>query len=231
MDIEISLPWTPIKALAHLAGVADIRKHLCGVWIDSSADKRIVVATDGTVLGAYITEEPSTDIPPLFIPGHIIKAARSFFVGVTFRKDATGHCMLACAGTHHYWQDEDWKMVDWRRPLPRACTGVAQQFNPTLIGRFEAVRKALGGTAPKNGKPETIGVRVTHNGRESTDPAPGGALVTLRDVPQFVGVMSAARMGQSADPLLGLPTDPPNWTRPRGSSPAPAAAEETCDLA
>ncbi len=221
MSIELSIPWPPVKALAHLAGEKDIRPWIKGVWLDSSGPTLRVMASDGGALGLYETQEPSTTAPPVFLPGHIVKAAKDFGPQATLRIDDTRHAHLESFGTRHYWQDEGLAMPDYRRAFPKTqCSGIAQQFDAELVAKFVKVRKALG-------KPwHAAGVRISHNGRDSTSTESDAALVTLRDVPEFAGLLLCLRQGQMADPFLLVPRDTPPWVFARAEAPA-----EACDLA
>lgn len=213
MTVELTFPWAPVKALAHLANAEDIRPWTRGVWLDSSAPALHVVATNGTVLGVYLTEDGSTHMPPVFIPLHIIKACKGFGPTALVRIDDTGHAMLDSFGTRHYWQDEKLVLVDYRRAFPQgACTGNVQQFNTDELQRFAKVRTALGAKA------SVSPVRISHNARpkEGID----AALVTLADVPRFAGVVMSLR--EKPDQVLA-PTNAPGWVFER--------ADTACDLA
>lgn len=213
--MELTFPWAPVKALAHLASEHDLRKWCMGVWIDTSAPTLRVVATNGSVLGVYQTEEPSTNVPPVFLPLHIVKACKGFGGSATVRIDAVGRAGVACFGTFHYWQDEKHVLVDYRRVFPRHCTGQVQQFDATLVALFLKARKALGG------KDNVNAVRIAHNGGAQ---GPDGALVRLEGVPDFAGVLMPLREKKDGTPLAD--PDAPAWVFERFT----ALAAETCDL-
>lgn len=211
--MEITVPWEPIKALAHLAADSDIRKYLTGVWIDSSGPYRIVVASNGGMLGVYKTDEPSTDVPAVFIPLHIVKACKGFSRGVTIKVDADRRASIEWLGTRHYWQDDGFAIMDWRRALPRTRpSGVSQQFNAERIGAFVKVHKALGL------KWREGAVRIAHDGgRPAKEYAP--ARVTLPDVPQFAGALMPVNWDDAGNPW----TEPiADWVHERHGVTAPA---------
>lgn len=214
--MDLTFPWAPVKALANLASEADVRKWCMGVWIDTSASTLHVMATNGAVLGVYCAEEPSANVPPVFLPLHIVKACKGFGPSATVRIDDTGHALIECMGTRHYWQDEKFAMVDYRRVFPKQCTGTAQQFDASMVALFLKVRKALG-------KKDIISaVRIAHNGGAR---GPDGALVHLEGVSRFAGVVMSLREHKDGTPLAAPET--PAWVFERGTEPA---AEDTCDL-
>jgi hypothetical protein len=209
--MEITIPWTPVKALAHLASDGDIRKYLMGVWLDFAGPTVAVVGTCGSALGAYRTEEPSINAAPFFIPKYVVLASKTFAVSVTFRRDDTGHCCAECMGTKHYWQDEGFAMMDWRYPISASCTGVAQQFDARLLTNFLKARKTFGKKEHPNA------VQISHNGGPPSRTS--GALIKLRDVPDFIGVLMPVQYDDQGSVWT---TTSPDWVRDR--------AEEACDL-
>jgi len=217
--MEITLPWAPIQALSHLAADNDLRKGIEGVWIDFGGPNVIVWATTGVQLGAYRTEEPSIDHGPVFVPKHIVKGAKGFGPQVTLRMDENKRCALECLGATHYWQDAGYTTLEWRRVLPKQCTGVTQQFDVSLLPAFLKARKALG----KKDAPSAV--RITHNG--GAQDGPEGALVTLLGVPEFVGVLMPLRFGDNGSASKEAA---PEWAFLRGRAPA-QSADEPCDAA
>lgn len=213
--MELTFPWAPVKALANLASEADIRKWCMGVWIDTSAPTLRVMATNGAALGVYLTEEPSTNVPPVFLPLHIVKACKGFGPTATVRIDDTSHALIECMGTRHSWQDEKFVLVDYRRVFPKHCTGNAQQFDIAQAALFLKVHKALGEKASINA------VRITHN---SGAQGPEGAVVRLAGVPQFLGALAPLR--ETKDTGVLAPLDVPTWMFDRAS----ATADAVCDL-
>lgn len=215
--MEITLPWAPIQAMSHLAAGNDRRKWLEGVWIDVTGPHVIVWASTGVQLGVYCTEEPSIEHGSVFIPKHIMNVAKGFGPQVTLRTDEEKRCALECLGTTHHWQDAGHAPVEWRHVLPKQCTGIAQQFDATLLLAFLKARKALG----KKDAPSAV--HITHNGAAQT--GPGGALVTLLDVPEFVGVLMSLRLGDEGSVFKATA---PEWAFLRGRAPA-QSADAPCD--
>jgi len=211
--MEITIPWAPIKALAHLAGEGDIRPWVNGVWIDSAGPTRIVVATNGTVLGVFRTEEPSTNVPPVLVPLHIIKACKTFAADASIQIDDIGRASIGCLGTKRYWQNEKLAMPDFRRVIPcTPCEGPTQQFDAHQLAVFLKVRKALG----KKDMP--AGVRIAHAGARTC------ALVTLYDTPEFVGAI--APLNPDAKGVAPLATTAPAWVHSTTAFVREPAAED-----
>lgn len=200
--MELNIPWAPVKALLNLAGKSDIREHLNGVWIDRRGPRLIIWATTGTVLGAMQTEEPGTEGPDVFIPRHIIEAAaKTFAAQATVRQEEDGRMSISCLGATHYWQDKKPVPPDWRRVVPASTTGIAQQFDARLLGDFLKARKALGQ------KDHASAVQVAHNGGPTQRADSSAAIVVLRDVPQFVGVVSPIHLDDKGSPLTDTRPD------------------------
>lgn len=203
--MELTIPWTPVKALLNLAGKADIRKWVNGVWIDQQGPHMLVWATNGTSLGVLRTEEPSTDTGDVFLPRHILEVCKSFTVQATVKKHDDGRRSISCMGTTHYWQDEGFTPIEWRRVIPVGhLDGQQRQVNVDLLPPFSKVREVL-------------------RGRKNGD-GPDGILVELDDVPTFVGVVMPLR--PDVLPVANMRRSAPDWVRERGR----VQAEET-DLA
>jgi hypothetical protein len=77
--MEITIPWTPVRAILNLAGKTDIRDWVNGVWIDQRGPYMVVWATTGFAMGAVQIEEPSTEVPDVFLPRHILEACKARF--------------------------------------------------------------------------------------------------------------------------------------------------------
>jgi hypothetical protein len=211
--MELTIPWTPVKALLHLAGKDDIREQVNGVWIDQRGPRVIVWATAGFTLGAFQTEEPSTNVPDVFLPRHIVEACRGFAVQATVKREDDGRMSISCMGTTHYWQCKNPVTLDWRRVIPSGdFDGIARQFDVTLVAAFEKVRKALGGDA----------VRIAH--RTAPKASADGLLVSFFGNPEFIGVLMPIRDDHAT--VAGMRKAAPDWVREVGRLPV----EET-DLA
>lgn len=222
MTMEFTIPWAPIKALSHLAAESDIRRWLQGVWIDSSGPRRVIVASDGRALGAYRTEEPSTNVPPLFIPLRVIKLLKALTgLSVTIRQRGDD-LEIAGLGDRCSFSRGDEKMVDWRRVFPKAPpSGISQQFDPELVARFAKVRKGL---ARKGAEEKGPVVRIAHDGGR---PGYAPALVTLAGVDAFAGALMSAPWDAKGTPWT---TTTPDWVTQLDTAPAPAPADDCADL-
>lgn len=213
--MEITIPWTPVKALLHLAGKADIRKWVNGVWIDRQGPTLVVWATTGFTLGAIRTEEPSTEGPTVFLPRHIVEACKGFDVQATVARADDGLMRISCLGSSHNWQDENFIPVDWRRVVPGGhCDGKVRQFNVEFLPPFVKVREALKGKAKQEAP-----LMIAHRSAPKT--GVDGLLVQLVDVPEFVGVIMP--LNDQALAVASMRTVAPDWVRlhPR-TEPAPA---------
>lgn len=215
--MEITIPWTPVKALLHLAGKTDIREWANGVWIDRRGSHLVVWATTGFVLGAVLTEEPSTEGPDLFLPRHILEACKSFDVQATVRREEDGHTSISCMGTTHYWQDKNFTPVDWRRVVPTGhADGKLRQFNVEFLPPFVKTGDVLRGRKLRDEAP----VLLAHRSAPKT--GADGLLVQLVDVPNFVGVVMP--LNDQALQVVNMRTAAPDWVRLH-------ARQESCDLA
>lgn len=219
--MELTIPWTPVKALLHLAGKTDIRDWVNGVWIDRKGPRLIVWASTGLILGAFQTEEPSTDGPDIFLPRHILEACKDFKVQATVKREADGRMSISCLGTTHYWQDENFTSFDWRRVVPTGHSdGKVRQFNVEFVPPFVKAGDVLRGRKTGVEAPLLIAHR--------SDPAPGkgagGLLVQLIDVPNFVGVIMP--LNDNALQVATMRTAAPDWVRDLGRLPVEEAAGE-----
>jgi hypothetical protein len=214
--MEITIPWTPVKALLHLAGKADIRKWVNAVWIDQRGPHMVLWASTGVAMGVLRTEEPSTDSGDWCLPRHILEACKGFSVRATVKREPDGRMSISCMGTTHYWQDEGHAPVDWRRAVPtHKADGVARQFDATLLQPFVKVREALHG---KESKSLPGGVMIAH---DSDEKRTTGLLVQLTDLPDFVGLLMPLRaVGGYLRPSA------PDWVHQLHTA---TPAEETCD--
>lgn len=209
---ELTIPWTPVKALLHLAAKDDIRKWCNGVWVDRRGPRLIVWATTGTILGVYRTGEPSTDGPDVFLPRHILDVCKSFIASATVKREDDGRMSISCMGTTHYWQDEAFVPIDWRRVMPAGhADGCERQVNTEYLAQFIKVHKALGEAKSLVGQ-----VLVAH--RTAPEKSADGLLVSLPDVPDFVGVIMP--VNDKALHVANMRRVVPDWVTERGRVPA-----------
>lgn len=217
---ELSIPWTPVKALLNLAGKADIREWCNGVWIDRKGPHLIVWATTGYALGAYLTGEPSTDGPDVFLPRHILDVCKGFAAMATIKREDDGRMSISCLGTTHYWQDKNFTPIDWRRVVPRGhADGRLRQFNVEFLPAFVKARDVLKG---KKAAPEAPVLLAHRSAGTDVD----GLLVELVDVPEFVGVLMP--LNDKALQVVNMRTAAPDWVRETGRAPVEQA--EGADL-
>jgi hypothetical protein len=207
--MEITVPWTPVKALLHLSGKEDIREWVNGVWIDQKGPRVIVWATTGTALGALQLEEPSTDTPDVFLPRHIVEACKGFAVQATVKREDDGRMSISCMGTTHYWQDKGLTSIDWRRAVPSGQSdGRSRQVDVQFLPAFVKVREVLKGRKSLNEAP----LLLAH--RSAPKEGPDGLLVQLTDIPEFVGVVMP--LNDAALAVVSMRKAAPDWVRELG---------------
>ena len=199
MTLEsITIPWAPVKALLNLAGKADIRPYVNGVWIDRAGPELVIWATTGTVLGAWRTDEPSTNGPPVFLPREAVENGK--FTGlVVIAGEPGGRMKLGGIGDPQEWNDPGHTPPAWRNAVPRdRADGTPRQFDLEKALQFEKVRKAL----------KLGAVRIAHTSEPKRGESRPDALhVSFKDCPDFVGVL--APIGGA--PVDGMRTCAPDW--------------------
>lgn len=186
MDLNIRL----LKAAAIATSKEETRYYLKGVAIQSDEKGAYIVATDGHRLIAFRQSEEGGESVSIIIPNDIvagIKLNKNIETAELTRESAT-HWRINYCGTSISFAPIDGTFPDWRRIIPSETDGRPAQFNPTYIGDFAKVKKALGVNT----------FAIAYNGD-------GPALVTFGDGVDGFGVIMPMRINTT------IPTRKPSW--------------------
>jgi DNA polymerase-3 subunit beta len=195
----ITIKRNALRAMLHMAGDHDVRYYLNGVLVEANATATRLVATDGSVLGAYEHAAPKENpnnvigVARLILPREtvaLLKADRHALPLVSLMWDETAagpvtSAELSDSGQRLGFVPIDGKFPDYAATIPAAKpSGMGAWFNVDLLARFVKVAKLLGASRPGY-------VNIAYNGPDHA------AAVTLPGVPRFAGVIMPLRR---ADP-------------------------------
>ena len=196
MDIKLVVPAKIIATLKLFAGRKDIRWYINSINIEVDAEKMILVATNGEILGCFRIANARSDIDKpltnIIIPIHafahvkgigdveiIIDALKSGSVTVKFKTSSVTTKIL------------DATYPNFRRIIPRYISEQPAQFNMRLLGVLAKAWAVLHSTKA------TPRVVIGYNGSDF-------ALVSL-GYEDFIGVI--APLHCTPKPILNAPPD------------------------
>ncbi|MBB1161502.1 hypothetical protein [Aquariibacter albus] len=214
--MQITLNTKPLVALLHLAAKGDIRTYLNTVHVEASAREHFLVASNGQIIGAMRQEQGIEEGPEAFtvqVPRAVVEALRKAGPSIHLHSP-NGLAWTATdtlTGSSHRWHADGLHYPDWRRAIPVRANGETAQFNPENLLAMHKFSAAKGAKTTNN----ESAFLIAHNGED-------GALVQVRGVPEFVGLLMPWRR---AFVEKHLRMEPPSWVR------ALAATEADCDLA
>lgn len=202
-----------ILAALKFAAVNDVRYYLNGICIEAGATESRVIATDGHRMAVIRGQCPDYGAQGFEAVQCAIIGSEAFKGIKKAKKGEPCSIVVSINAPDYQIQDGDTiragKLIDgkfpeWRRVVPSETTGIVSQFNSDYMGDFGDVARILGKKWPM--------VSISHNGGKTyTDKAgdtkkerDGGALVTLPDYPEFVGVVMPCNAGD-------VPTKAPAW--------------------
>jgi hypothetical protein len=206
-----SVPSHALRAVALCAAVGDIRYYLNGVCAEVSADRVLLIGTNGHLLGAYRVDVPEdsrtlegghTETGPTFqviIPADVIArlSAKSAYM-IRFERCNPDDGMpdvwaMHDAAVRIEFKPIEGKFPDFRRVAPRgpASDSSTAQFDPRYIATFAKIARILGSKGL--GGCVTIG----HRGNNA-------AVVSLPVDDRFTGVLMPLRCDD-------VPTESPEW--------------------
>lgn len=211
-------PTAALLALLHLAAKGDIRTYLNSVHVEASAREHFLVASNGQIIGAMRQEQGIEEGPEAFtvqVPRAVVEALRKAGPSIQLRSpdglDWTATDVLT--GSSHRWHADGPRYPDWRRAMPVRANGETAQFNPDNLMAVHKFSTAMGAKTAKN----ESAFLIAHNGED-------GALVQVRGVPEFVGLLMPWRR---AFVEKHLRMEPPSWVRALAATEAHAEAD--CD--
>ncbi len=188
MELSIRL----LKSTAIAVPKEETRHYLKGVAIQADAKGLYLIATDGHRLLAFCQSRECYGGEPvnLIIPADIVagvKLNKHIEIAELTRESAT-HWRLDYCGTSMIFAPIDGTFPDWRRVIPKEASMAVAHFNPTYVGDFAKVTKALG----------QGDVKIAPNGE-------GPAIVTFGDDIDGFGLLMPMRIGRE------IPVQAPAW--------------------
>jgi hypothetical protein len=207
--VEITLNVKDLRALAHLvAGPKDQREYLKGVWIDATGARTVLMATNGSQLGALCTDDRQPCADTMFLPLAVVKALPKAKGAQAVARRVGKDVTITTGGSSQFWTDAGHTLLNWRQAVPAAVEDQgARQFDAELIGAFQRVRDDLGLHKLAGG------VQIAHGGdpfpkKAPTDMRETASLVFFPDEPRFVGVLMALNK-------VAVQTQAPMWATNR----------------
>lgn len=193
--MTITIKTVALRAMAHLIAVKDVR-YLCGALIEYTPVETRIVATDGHLMGIHHTvgEGLNTDTGKLIIPSDVIKEiTKGKHDAITLEANASlerGYTATYGAASRVF-QAIDGTFPDYRRVFPKSpVSGVAAQYDPRLLVRFQKVADTLRGVQ------SSTPIEITHNGDGSGRRVDGCAVVTIAGhTDEFAGILMPFRSG------------------------------------
>ena len=191
----ITIPAPYVGAILQFPALKSVKRcnnfvYLESVYLESTGDSAFMVATDGSILGAFRLEFPPASSFKAIIP-------RQAFLGVKFGHRADDVAVTitdtdATVSQGQFVKTE--KLVpldypDWRRVIPHSVSGEAGYYDAGLVARIGRAAEVL------HGKGRTWKAHIEQNGKESV------ALVGLNN-PSFVGAIM---------PMIARPAVVPKW--------------------
>ena len=150
--MEIQIKTEMLKSALEMISKEETRYYLTGVHFDFGARSYDMVATDGTVLFAYHSDEKENDLYPtakvmdrFTVPGEIVKLAlqatgKAATVKLKVWLDGN---MIRQSLADIPFEPIDGTFPDWRRVFPTEITNTVQQFNLKLLAKFEKISRYL----------------------------------------------------------------------------------------
>jgi len=174
-----------LRAAVIVASKEETRYYLKGVAVQAGDKGAFIVATDGHRAMAFRQSAEAQAPVDIIIPAGII-------AGITVNKHVE-RAHLTCVG-ENLWRIDygstsvvfspiDGTFPDWRRVVPKEISGETAQFNPSYVGDFAKVAKALAAKGDC--------VKIAHNGG-------GPALVTFGDDIDGFGLLMPTRANQAS---------------------------------
>ncbi len=186
----ITIPAPYVGAIMQFPALKSVKRCNNCVYLESTGDSAFMVATDGSILGAFRLEFPPASSFKAIIP-------RQAFLGVKFGHRADDVAVTitdtdATVSQGQFVKTE--KLVpldypDWRRVIPHSVSGEAGYYDAGLVARIGRAAEVL------HGKGRTWKAHIEQNGKESV------ALVGLNN-PSFVGAIM---------PMRARPAVVPKW--------------------
>lgn len=186
--MQVTVQTKHLLALLHIAAKNDIRTYLNAVHVEAHERETILVGRAGHAMGVIRSAPGVEEGPTLFtvqIPRATVETFRKAGPMLQLSSPDGKQWTLrdTLMGTSATWMADGLRFPDWRRVVPRNTSGAAAQFNPDNLVVMHKVAAALGiKTQDKRG----AAFLIAHNGAD-------GALVQIRDVPEFVGVLMPYR--------------------------------------
>ena len=186
----ITIPASYVGAILQFPALKSVRRTCNCVYIESTGSSAHMVATDGSILGAFRLEFPPASSFTAIIP-------RQAFSGVKFGPRADD-VLVTITDTDATVSQGQWDMTeklvpsnypDWRMVIPRSVSGEPGYYDAGLVARIGRAAEVL------HGKGRTWKAHIEQNGKESA------ALVRLNN-PNFVGVIM---------PMEARPAVVPKW--------------------
>ena len=201
--MKITIMRDQLIAALFTAGKEDIRPYLNGVYIEATNTETRLTSSNGTTLAMQRADAKGDNqingIVKMIVPRHALEGVKNHKISRTVEiNDDDGKLGLVDCSTRTNFEPVEGRFPDFRRIIPAQTSGVVSQFDTTLIVLFAKAAKVLGATY--KGMPQ---VAIAHNDSGADKNAPNGALVTLGDLKDYVGVLMPMR--------FEAPSTPPDW--------------------
>ena len=185
----ITIPAPYVGAILQFTALKSISRIETAIYLGSDGDSAYMVATDGSILGAFRLEFPPASSFKAIIP-------RQAFLGVKFghRADDVAVTITDTDATVSQgpWNMTEklvpWDYPDWRRVIPHSVSGEAGYYDAGLVARIGRAAEIL------HGKGHTWRAQIDQNGKET-------GLISLSS-PNFVGAIM---------PMKARPAVVPKW--------------------
>lgn len=186
----ITIPASYVGAILQFTALKSVKRTNNCVYIESSGSSAHMVATDGTILGAFRLEFPPASSFKAIIP-------RQAFSGVKFGPRAAD-VSVTITDTDATVSQGQWDMTeklvpgnypDWRMAIPRIVSGEPGYYDAGVVARIGRAAEAL------HGKGRTWKAQIEQNGKDSA------ALVRI-NCADFVGCIM---------PMEARPVITPTW--------------------
>jgi len=177
MELNIRL----LKATAIVASKEETRYYLKGVAVQAGPRGAFLVAIDGHRALAFRQSGDELLETNIIIPADIIAGIKlnKHVETAELTQENENRWRIEYCGTFIVFAPIEGTFPDWRRIVPKETSGELAQFDPSYVGDFAKVAKALGANAK-------AGVKISHNGD-------GPALVTFGDDIDGFGLLMPTR--------------------------------------
>jgi DNA polymerase III sliding clamp (beta) subunit (PCNA family) len=174
-----------LKAAVIVASKEETRYYLKGVAVQAGDKGAFIVATDGHRALAFRQSAEAQAPVDIIIPADIIAGIKpgKYDERAELTQESANRWRIDYCGTSIVFSPIDGTFPEWRRIVPKEISGETAQFNPSYVGDFAKVAKALAAKGDC--------VKIAQNGQ-------GPALVTFGDEIDGFGLLMPTRANQAS---------------------------------